>query len=72
MINLGTLANPNIDLDTFTGEEYARMTLDNQDHTFSVTTDNNGIVWVIAGTDSGFEGATTVYYDMIRSTFIEE
>jgi hypothetical protein len=27
MINLGTIANPNIDLDTFTGEEYALMTL---------------------------------------------
>jgi hypothetical protein len=72
MINLGTLANPNIDLDTFTGEEYALMTLDNQDHTFTVTTDNDGIVWVITGSDSGFEGATTVYYDKISITFSEE
>ena len=72
MINLGTLANPNIDLDTFTGEEYALMTLDNQDRTFTVTTDNDGVVWVIAGTDSGFEGATTVYYDRVNITFVEE
>jgi hypothetical protein len=72
MINLGTLANPNIDLDTFTGEEYAIMTLDNQDRTFTVTTDNDGSVWVIVGTDSGFEGPTSVYYDKIIITFNEE
>jgi hypothetical protein len=72
MINLGTLANPNIDLDTFTGEEYAIMTLDNQDRTFTVTTDNGGSVWVIVGTDSGFEGPTSVYYDKIIITFNEE
>jgi len=72
MINLGTLANPNIDLNTFTGEEYALMTLDNQDRTFTVTTDNAGVVWVIAGTDSGFEGPTAVYYDRVNITFAEE
>jgi hypothetical protein len=72
MINLGTLANPNIDLDTFTGEEYALMTLNNQDQVFSVTTDSNGNVWVIAGTDSGFEGPTTVYYDAIKIIFTGE
>jgi len=72
MINLGTLANPNIDLDTFTGEEYALMTLNNQDSLFTVTTDIDGRVWVIAGTDSGFEGPTTVYYDTINITFTEE
>ena len=65
MINLGTLANPNIDLDTFTGEEYALMTLDSQGRAFSVTTEVKGSVWVIVGTDSGFEGPTKVYYDKI-------
>jgi hypothetical protein len=72
MINLGTLANPNIDLDTFTGEEYALMTLDSQGREFSVTTDSQGGIWLIAGTDSGFEGPTTVYYDTINITFTEE
>jgi hypothetical protein len=72
MINLGTLANPNIDLDTYTGEEYALMTLDNQDRLFTVTTDSDGKVWVIVGTDSGFEGPTTVYYDAINITITEE
>lgn len=71
MINLGTLANPNIDLDTFTGEEYAIMTLHNQELLFSVTTDSQGSAWVIIGTDSGFEGATTVFYDTIELTLTE-
>jgi hypothetical protein len=65
MINLGTLANPNIDLDTFTGEEYALMTLTSEDRLFEVIPDGNGIVWLIVGTDSGFEGPTRVYYDKI-------
>ena len=54
MINLGTLDNPNIDPHTFTGEEYANMTLYNQDRVFTVTTDSQVSVWVITGTDSGF------------------
>jgi hypothetical protein len=65
MINLGTLANPNIDLDTFTGEEFAIMTLTSEDRLFEVISDGNGIVWLIVGTDSGFEGLTRVYYDKI-------
>jgi len=65
MINLGTLANPNIDLDTFTGEEYALMTLTSEERLFEVIPDGNGIVWLIVGTDSGFEGPTRVYYDKI-------
>jgi len=72
MINLGTISNPNINLETFTGEEYALMTLDNLDKTFSVTTNSDGSVWVIVGTDSGFEGLTKVYYDQIAIEFIEE
>jgi hypothetical protein len=72
MVNLGTLANPNIDLDTFTGDEYALMTLDNRSTSFDVTTDKDGNAWVIVGTDSGFEGPTLVYYDQISIRFIEE
>jgi len=65
MINLGTLANPNIDLDTFTGEEYALMILSSEGRVFEVESDGQGMVWLIAGTDSGFEGPTGVYYDKI-------
>ena len=71
MINLGTLANPNIDLDTFTGEEYALMTLTSEGRDFEVTTNAQGLVWLIAGTDSGFEGATRVYYSRILAQFTE-
>lgn len=72
VINLGTIANPNIDLETFTGEEYALMTLDNQGVPFTVTSDKDGGIWVIVGSDSGFEGATTIYYDSIEVELIEE
>jgi hypothetical protein len=66
MINLGTIANPNIDLDTFTGEEYALMTLSSEERPFEVLSDAQGKAWLIAGTDSGFEGPTGVYYDRIE------
>jgi hypothetical protein len=66
MINLGTLANPNIDLDTFTGEEFAQMTLTSEGRSFEVLSDEQGKAWLIAGTDSGFEGPTTVYYNGIN------
>jgi hypothetical protein len=72
MINLGTIANPNIDLDTFTGEEYALMTLNNEGRHFEVLSDSQGKVWLIAGTDSGFEGPTKVYFDRISISIVEE
>ena len=71
MINLGTIANPNIDLETFTGEEYALMTLTSEGRLFEVLSDGQGNAWLIAGTDSGFEGPTTVYYDWISVQLIE-
>lgn len=71
MINLGTIANPNIDLDTFTGEEYALMTLTSEGRTFEVTSDDQGRAWLIAGTDSGFEGPTGVYYSRISAQLTE-
>ena len=32
----------------------------------AVTTDSNGRLWLIVGTDSGFEGNTTIYYNTIN------
>ena len=32
---------------------------------FDVTADEDGVLWFIAGTDSGFEGMTMLYYDAI-------
>ncbi len=73
MINLGTLANPNIDPETFTGDDdYALMSLDNQGIPFHVTSDEDGSIWVIFGSDSGFEGKTTVFYNSIDITLTEE
>ncbi len=71
MINLGTVANPNIDLGTFTGEEYALMNLNNQAMPFTVTSDKDGGIWVLVGSDSGFEGATTLYYDALEIQLTE-
>lgn len=36
---------------------------------FYATTDANGQLWLIVGTDSGFEGATTIYYTQIDVLF---
>ena len=65
MFYLGNIANPNIDLNTITGEEYALMTLTSERRSFEVVCDDQGVVWLIAGTDSGFEGPTGVYYSRI-------
>jgi hypothetical protein len=35
---------------------------------FTVTTADDGTLWLILGTDSGFEGITTLYYDRISVT----
>jgi len=32
---------------------------------FEAMADENGVLWFIAGTDSGFEELMTVYYDAI-------
>jgi hypothetical protein len=39
--------------------------LDSEGQTFSVTSDSDGAVWFIVGTDSGFEGLTALYYDTV-------
>lgn len=44
------------------GADYELKTLDNADMPFTVTTDESGTLWVLFGTDSGFEGVTRLYY----------
>jgi hypothetical protein len=50
---------------------YEMKSLDNSDQPFSVRSDEKGSVWLIIGTDSGFEGTTTLYYDEIKVIFTE-
>lgn len=56
-----TIANPNIDSETTDGS-YELMELSSEGRDFQVMTDENGSLWFIVGTDSGFEGLTTIYY----------
>lgn len=37
---------------------------------FDVTADEHGDAWVFLGTDSGFEGTTTIYYTEIEAVFV--
>lgn len=47
---------------------YTLKTVSN-DEPLMVTSDNEGKVWLIVGTDSGFEATTTIYYNTIQFTF---
>jgi len=64
MVVIGNLAHPEID-----GDEYRIKTLGNQDNPIEIVTDAEGRAWLIIGTDSGFEGLTTVYYSGISYLF---
>ncbi len=63
-INLGNVANPEV-----AGDEYKLKTLDNEGRPLEVTTDDQGQVWMIVGTDSGFEGLSAFYYSRITFVF---
>ena len=69
MINLGHVAHP--ELATSAEGEYKIKSLDNEGRDFRATTDANGGLWFIVGTDSGFEGLTALYYSRI-SIVLEE
>lgn len=48
------------------GDAYEIKTLTNTDQPLQVTSDKNGELWLIVGTDSGFEGLTQLYYSSIN------
>ena len=60
MLVLGTIGIP--------GEEfrYQLIRRDNLQNPIEITTDSNGSLWLIIGTDSGFEGTTTLYYNSVE------
>ena len=46
--------------------EYRLINRDNQSQPIIIETGANGEAWAIVGTDSGFEGPTTLYYTSIK------
>ncbi len=63
MVVMGNVANPAV-----VGSEYKIKTLDNSAQPLTATTDGEGRLWLIVGTDSGFEGLSTFYYARIAYT----
>ena len=63
MVVLGNVANREV-----VNEEYRIKTLDNINLPLIVATDSEGAVWLIVGTDSGFEGLSRLYYASISYT----
>ncbi|GGY61210.1 hypothetical protein GCM10011613_00740 [Cellvibrio zantedeschiae] len=45
-----------------TDQSYKKKTLKSETGKFTTYSDANGALWVIFGTDSGFEGTTTIYF----------
>lgn len=62
---IGRPANPNLAPETADGTTFELMTLDTTGLNLTAATDESGTLWVFVGTDSGFEGATTLYYNTI-------
>lgn len=65
MINIGTIGIP--------GNEFTYQIIErnNTSHPFTAKSDKSGKIWVIIGTDSAFEGLTTLYYSSIEIKFDE-
>lgn len=63
---VGTIANPNLNPETADGTVYELMALDTAGLGLTTITDDSGTLWVFVGTDSGFEGPTSIYYDHIE------
>lgn len=62
MINLGDISNGKDQ------EVYTLVTRNNSGIPFTVKTDGQGNLWLIVGTDSGFEGKSTLYFTKIKVT----
>lgn len=50
---------------------YQLLTFSNPSSPLQITTDDTGRLWLFLGTDSGFEGRTGLYYDVIEVTVTE-
>jgi len=61
MFSIGNVSNFEV-----VGSEYRIKTLENRGRTVTVSSDEFGQLWLIVGTDSGFEGLRTFYYSPIE------
>jgi hypothetical protein len=75
-IDKSNQASPGLDMDTLghvgvsdTTSVFSLINRSNAAHPFKISTNDDGTVWVCIGTDSGFEGTTTLYYNKITLTF---
>lgn len=66
---IGDVAKDDGIADDFT---YGLKTLESRNHVLEVTNDEEGNLWLIIGTDSGFEGKTALYYTNIAVTLTEK
>jgi hypothetical protein len=64
-IVIGNVANSSTDC---LNQVFQTKALDSSS-AFSVQTDSTGSVWLMVGTDSGFEGTTSLYYQLVKVTF---
>lgn len=62
---IGTISNPNLAPESADGTTFALMTLDGRGSALTGTADADGALWVLVGTDSGFEGRSEIYYSRI-------
>ena len=60
MVVIGNVAHPDV-----VDREYRIKTLDNANMPLTVNADEEGSIWLIVGTDSGFEGLSALYYSRI-------
>jgi hypothetical protein len=60
---IGNVANSNTDCNN---PAYELKVLNNDSEFFVVETDSEGKLWIMIGTDSGFEATTTLYYTHIN------
>ncbi|MFJ8519569.1 protease inhibitor I9 family protein [Lysinibacillus xylanilyticus] len=56
---------------TIASEKYELKPFNNKQRPFIVETDKNGELWLFIGTDSAFEGVTSIYYPRIKVTLKE-
>ena len=60
MVVLGNIGIPGNEF------EYQLIQRDNRQNPVHIKTDSNGSMWLVVGTDSGFEGTTTLYYNTVE------